>query len=69
MIGRLLIAVIRVYQVALSPFFPRSCRFYPTCSVYAMDAIRTYGAGRGTLKACARVLRCHPLHPGGYDPV
>lgn len=69
MMQRLLIALIRGYQVALSPLFPRSCRFFPSCSEYAVEAIRTYGVFRGTLKAGVRVLKCHPLHPGGYDPV
>ena len=66
---RLLIAIIRGYQVAISPLFPRTCRFYPSCSEYAVEAIRTYGVRKGALKACVRVMKCHPLHPGGYDPV
>ena len=67
--GRLLIGCIRVYQVILSPVFGRRCRFYPTCSAYAVEAIAKKGAVIGTLMACWRILRCNPLHPGGYDPV
>ncbi|PKL25837.1 MAG: membrane protein insertion efficiency factor YidD [Spirochaetae bacterium HGW-Spirochaetae-3] len=62
-------AIIRFYRVALSPLKPRSCRYYPTCSAYALDAIGRYGAGRGSLMALKRILRCNPLHPGGFDPV
>lgn len=69
MTQKILISLIRLYQMAISPFFPQSCRFYPTCSEYAKDAILNYGALRGILKASARVMKCHPLHPGGYDPV
>ena len=63
------LAVIRYYQKALSPLVPPSCRFYPTCSAYAAEAIDKYGFLRGSLLAAKRILRCHPLHPGGYDPV
>ena len=65
--AKLLIACIRVYQKALSPFFPPSCRFYPTCSEYAVQALRGYGVWRGLLKATWRVLRCQPLSRGGVD--
>ena len=64
-----LIALIRVYQVAISPLLPPSCRFQPTCSQYAMEAIKKYGAVRGSYMGARRLLRCHPFHPGGYDPV
>jgi putative membrane protein insertion efficiency factor len=67
--SRLLIALIRFYQRFVSPYKPRTCRFYPTCSHYALEAIQTHGALRGGWLATKRVLRCHPLHPGGYDPV
>lgn len=62
-------ALIRVYQGAISPFFPQTCRFYPTCSHYAREAISRYGVLLGMRLAMARILRCHPWHPGGYDPV
>ncbi|MDR7463555.1 MAG: membrane protein insertion efficiency factor YidD [Armatimonadota bacterium] len=65
----ILLAVIRVYQVAVSPFLGPRCRFYPSCSAYAFEAIQRYGAGRGAVLAVRRILRCHPLNPGGYDPV
>lgn len=66
--ARLLIGCIRLYQIFLSPIVGRNCRFYPTCSRYTVLAIRRYGAVRGTLKGAGRILRCHPFHPGGYDP-
>jgi putative membrane protein insertion efficiency factor len=65
----ILVGVIRFYQVALSPLFGASCRFYPTCSEYARVAIDEHGAVRGTWLAARRLLRCHPWHVGGYDPV
>lgn len=64
-----LLWLLRGYKRFISPLLPRSCRFYPTCSVYAMQAIERYGAWRGTGMAILRLLRCHPFHPGGYDPV
>ncbi|MBU3678522.1 MAG: membrane protein insertion efficiency factor YidD [Candidatus Kapabacteria bacterium] len=65
----LLTAGIRFYKVAISPLLPSSCRFQPTCSTYAMEAIQIHGALRGSVMAIKRIGRCHPLHPGGYDPV
>lgn len=65
----LLIFPIRIYQVCLSPLLPAHCRYYPTCSEYAIQAIRKYGPWRGLYRAVRRVLRCHPWTPGGYDPV
>jgi hypothetical protein len=65
----LLIALIRAYQILISPILPRSCRFYPTCSEYALTAIRQYGSARGIYLGIRRLIRCHPFHPGGYDPV
>jgi len=67
--SRLLVALIRIYQRFISPYKPRTCRFYPTCSHYALEAIQVHGALRGGWLATKRVLRCHPLNPGGYDPV
>ncbi len=67
--SRFLIGLIRVYQRFVSPYKPRTCRFYPTCSHYAAEALQTHGALHGGYLAVRRILRCHPLHPGGYDPV
>ncbi len=66
---RVLIAAIAGYRRLISPLFPPSCRFHPTCSQYAIEAIDRFGSRRGTILALRRLLRCHPLHPGGYDPV
>ncbi len=66
---KLLIGTLRIYKKAVSPLLPRACRFHPTCSVYAMEAIGRYGAGKGSWLALKRLLRCHPFNPGGYDPV
>jgi putative membrane protein insertion efficiency factor len=66
---RILIFIIKVYRKFLSPLKPPSCRFYPTCSQYAITAIEKYGAVKGTFMAIKRILKCHPFHPGGYDPV
>ncbi len=67
--GRFLIAFIRFYQVVISPLLPPACRYTPTCSQYAIEALRRYGALKGTGLACRRLLRCHPFRPGGVDPV
>ncbi len=64
-----LIGLIRLYQLVVSPLFPRSCRFYPTCSHYAAAAVAEHGAWRGALLAVARLARCHPWNPGGVDLV
>jgi putative membrane protein insertion efficiency factor len=66
---RLLTLVIRGYQRFISPVLPPSCRFSPSCSQYALEAVGRYGAMRGSWLAIRRVARCHPWHPGGYDPV
>ncbi len=65
----LLLMLLRAYQYALRPLLGSSCRFYPSCSDFAREAISRHGAVRGTWLAARRVLRCHPYHPGGYDPV
>ncbi|HKG23180.1 MAG TPA: membrane protein insertion efficiency factor YidD [Blastocatellia bacterium] len=64
-----LVVIIRGYQLLISPLFPPSCRFTPTCSQYTMEAINKYGALRGSYMGLRRLLRCHPFHAGGYDPV
>ena len=64
-----LITLLKFYKLAVSPLLPPSCRFVPTCSEYASEAIERYGALRGSWMGMRRVLRCHPFHPGGYDPV
>jgi putative membrane protein insertion efficiency factor len=64
-----LLKIIRIYRKYISPLKQPSCRFYPTCSQYAMDAIERYGAIKGSIMAMKRVLRCHPFNKGGYDPV
>ena len=66
---QLLLSLIRFYRKHISPHFPPMCRYYPTCSCYAIEAIETHGALRGTLLALWHVLRCNPLSAGGYDPV
>jgi putative membrane protein insertion efficiency factor len=63
------IGIIKAYQTFVSPLLGPTCRFYPSCSSYAIEAIRVYGLLRGSLRAVKRILKCHPLHPGGYDPV
>ena len=65
----LLLLLVQFYRSWISPFLPPSCRYYPTCSAYAMEAIERYGARRGGWMALRRILRCHPFHAGGYDPV
>lgn len=64
-----LVLLVRLYQVTLGPFMSGQCRFHPTCSNYAIEALRTHGAARGTWLTVRRLSRCHPFHSGGYDPV
>ena len=69
MIKRLAIAGIRFYRVFISPLTPPSCRFHPTCSCYTLEAVNKYGTLGGLWLGLKRLVRCHPWHPGGYDPV
>lgn len=64
-----LVGMIRLYRLAISPFLGSSCRFHPSCSEYAIEALQRHGAGQGLWMALRRVARCHPWHPGGFDPV
>jgi putative membrane protein insertion efficiency factor len=66
---RLLGVAIRGYQIVVSPLLPPSCRFTPSCSQYALEAVNRHGALKGTWLAARRLARCHPFHPGGFDPV
>jgi uncharacterized protein len=68
-LGWVLMALVRGYQLVLSPLLPAACRYYPTCSAYAVEAIERYGPFRGGWLAVRRIARCHPFRPGGYDPV
>lgn len=69
MATRILVSLIRGYQRYISPLLRPRCRFHPSCSQYAVEALLRHGALKGGLLAVRRVMRCHPLHPGGYDPV
>ncbi|MDR1108493.1 MAG: membrane protein insertion efficiency factor YidD [Spirochaetaceae bacterium] len=64
-----ILVLIRVYQKVISPHLPASCRYVPTCSAYAYEAVQKYGVLKGLVLSIKRILRCHPFHPGGYDPV
>ncbi|HIJ81621.1 MAG TPA: membrane protein insertion efficiency factor YidD [Desulfuromonadales bacterium] len=64
-----LLLVIRFYQKIISPFLPKACRFYPSCSEYSRESLIRHGAAKGALLAFVRITKCHPFHPGGYDPV
>jgi len=66
---RIITVPIRLYQKLISPLFPPSCRFTPTCSEYAIQAVNKYGIFKGTVKAAYRILRCNPFNKGGYDPI
>ncbi len=68
-IENILLGAIKLYKYAISPLLPDSCRFVPTCSEYSAEAIEKYGAVKGSYLSLRRILRCHPFHSGGYDPV
>lgn len=68
-LSRLMCGLIRAYQRFISPLLPPSCRYYPTCSAYAYEAIVRFGPFKGLYLAVRRIMRCHPFHEGGYDPV
>ena len=69
MIRWILVALVRGYQIVLAPLLPAACRYYPSCSAYAVEALEKHGALRGSWLAMKRVGRCHPFRAGGYDPV
>lgn len=66
---KILMLIIKLYQKVISPLTPPSCRFYPTCSHYGLEAIETHGALKGSWLAIRRISKCHPFHEGGFDPV
>jgi uncharacterized protein len=69
MLQKMMIGLIRFYQIAISPLKPPSCRFYPTCSHYGLEAVKRFGPFKGGWLALRRITKCHPFHPGGFDPV
>lgn len=69
MLKKVFISFIRFYQIVISPLKPPSCRFYPTCSHYGLEAVQRFGAIKGGWLTIKRILKCHPFHPGGLDPV
>jgi hypothetical protein len=69
MLSKLFIFLIKIYQNSIGLVLPKSCRFYPSCSVYSIQAVEEFGFLKGSFKSIKRLLKCHPFHPGGYDPV
>lgn len=69
MIAKSLILVVRAYRAVLSPLLGDCCRFHPSCSAYCITAIQKHGCIKGLFYSCVRIFKCHPLHPGGLDPV
>ena len=69
LLKKIIILLIRGYQIFISPIMPGKCRFYPTCSTYFVQAVEKYGPFKGSLLGIKRILKCHPFHEGGYDPV
>jgi putative membrane protein insertion efficiency factor len=69
LVSALLIGLVRLYQMVLRPIMPPACRFFPSCSDYALEAVRAHGPARGAVLAVRRLCKCHPFHEGGFDPV
>ena len=69
LLEKIIILLIRGYQIFISPIMPGKCRFYPTCSTYFVQAVEKYGPFKGSLLGIKRILKCHPFHEGGYDPL
>ncbi|MBY0122856.1 membrane protein insertion efficiency factor YidD [Bacillus sp. S/N-304-OC-R1] len=69
MLKKFLLSIIRFYQIVISPLKPPTCRFYPTCSHYGLEAVQRFGAIKGGWLTIKRIIKCHPFHPGGFDPV
>lgn len=69
MINKLFISIVIIYKKCISPFLPPACIYYPTCSTYAIEALKKYGPLKGTFLAVKRILKCHPFGKGGFDPV
>lgn len=69
LIAKFFCILIRAYQICISPLFPSCCRFTPSCSAYALEAIKKYGAAKGLFLSIKRICKCNPFHKGGYDPV
>ncbi len=67
--SNLIILIINVYRIIISPILPKSCRYYPSCSAYAIDAVKKHGPVKGSYLSTRRILRCHPFQEGGFDPV
>jgi putative membrane protein insertion efficiency factor len=66
---KILVGIVKLYRKFISPIKPPTCRFYPTCSEYSLQALEKYGALKGSYLSIKRISKCHPLHPGGYDPL
>ncbi|WP_313799407.1 membrane protein insertion efficiency factor YidD [Cytobacillus sp.] len=69
MLKKIMIGFIRFYQIVISPLKPPTCRFYPSCSHYGLESVKRFGALKGGWLAIKRIVKCHPFHPGGFDPV
>ncbi|MEH7389026.1 membrane protein insertion efficiency factor YidD [Bacillus sp. JJ1474] len=69
MLKKILLGLIRFYQIVISPLKPPTCRFYPTCSHYGLEAVKRFGVLKGGWLTIKRIMKCHPFHPGGFDPV